>query len=184
MTHLTKQKVSKRGSSPLLGGLLGIILVLMGGCQPSEYQSEVTERLLPEGEGVINALNDYLLSIDALAASPYEVTYQDLDNDRLDDALVMLQGPDWCGLSGCPLLIFRGTSSNNFVFLSRTERVRQPVLLSEGRTNGWRDLVIGATLKGRPEDVLLTYGLEGYPADPAQGQRIDRRSELKTQSAF
>lgn len=182
MTRLT-WKLS-RPPQPLFAGIIGIILVLISSCQSPSGESKTTERLLPEGEGVTNAMNDYLISINALAASPYEVAYQDLDNDRLEDALVILQGPDWCGLSGCPLLIFRGLSDNNFLFLSRTERVRQPVLMSESRTNGWRDLVIGTTLKGRPEDVLLNYGLEGYPPDPSQGERVDGKRDLKTQSAF
>ncbi len=169
----------------VLAGLLGATSLGLGSCQPSSNdESQVTERLLPEGDGVTDALNDYFLSINAFAASPYEVAYQDLDNDSLKDALVMLQGPDWCGLSGCPLLVFRGLSDNDFLFLSRIERVRQPVLLSESRTNGWRDLVIGTTLKGRLEDVLLSYGIEGYPADASQGQRVGRDRELKTQSAF
>ncbi len=182
MTRLTWQ--ISRPTKLFLAGLVGSILMGLSSCQSPRSESQPTERLLPEGSGVTNALNDYLLSINVLAASPYEVAYQDLDNDQLEDALVMLQGPDWCGLSGCPLLIFRGTSANDFLFLSRTERVRQPVLLSESRTNGWRDLVIGTTLKGRPEDVLLNYGLEGYPRDTSQGQRIETSRDLKTQSAF
>lgn len=165
-------------------GLLGAALIMLSGCQSPVREPNRAERLLPEGDGVTNALNNYLLKTNVLTASPYEVAYQDLDNDQLKDALVILQGPDWCGLSGCPLLIFRGTSENSFLFVSRTDRVRQPVLMSESRTNGWRDLVVGTTLKGRPEDVLLNYGLEGYPLDPSQGQRVDRSLRLNTQSAF
>lgn len=181
---MTRSWQIQRPAKPSLSGFLGAILILLSGCQSPDGEPKTMERLLPEGDGVTNALNDYFLSINALSASPYEVAYQDLDNDQLEDALVILQGPDWCGLSGCPLLIFRGLSNKEFVFLSRTERVRQPVLMSESRTNGWRDLVIGTTLKGRPEDVLLNYGLEGYPADPSQGERVDGSRELTTQSAF
>ncbi len=182
--RLTWRKTSRQ-SKAFWAGLLGSSLLLLSSCQSPEIDGASSqERLLPNGDGVTNALNDYLLSINALAASSYDVAYQDLDNDRLEDALVILKGPDWCGLSGCPLLIFRGTSENSFLFLSRTERVRQPVLLSDSRTNGWRDLVIGTTLKGRPEDVLLNYDLDGYPMDASQGERIGRDRQLKTESAF
>jgi len=166
---------------------MGLLLLSLLGCQPSDetVQSAESEiRLIPDTGGVSNTLNSYLLSLNALGGSPYEATYQDLDADGLEDALVILQGPDWCSLSGCPLLIFQATSEANFRFLSRTERVRQPVLMDENRTNGWRNLIVGTRLKGRPEDVLLNYGLDGYPADAAQGERLDRSRAIDTQSAF
>ncbi len=174
-----------RPSQRLLSGLLVGLVIGLASCQASPtFKTESGEELIPNQGGVSQALNTYLLNQKALTGSPYEDAYQDLDNDGIDDALVILKGPDWCGLSGCPLLIFRGTSDGNFLFLSRTEKVRQPVLLSESRTNGWRDLIIGTTLKGRPEDVLLNYGLEGYPTDARVGERVVSLRNWQTVSAF
>ena len=178
---MTQQRLANFALLP--GWLLLSLALLIGGCQDN-IEPPTAERLLPKGEGVVDALNDYFLSINALTASPYEVAYQDLNGDRLDDALVLLQGPDWCGLGGCPLLIFQGMGKSDFIFLSRTERVRQPVLLGESRTNGWRDLVVGATIKGQPEDMLLHRGLEGYPSSSNQGKRMERRSQIRTVPAF
>lgn len=168
-----------------LSALLIGLSIGLASCQSTiQFESESGETLIPNQGGVSQALNNYLVNQRALAGSPYEDAYQDLDNDGVEDALVILKGPDWCGLSGCPLLIFRGTSDGNFIFLSRTEKVRQPVLLSESRTNGWRDLIIGTTLKGRPEDVLLNYGLEGYPMDARVGERVVSLQNWQTISAF
>lgn len=167
--------------------LISVLAVLLAGltsCQASEFDAKAKVELVPNQDGVSRALDRYLLSQKALAESSYEDTYQDLDGDGIEEALVILKGPDWCGLSGCPLLIFQGTSGGGFRFLSRTEKVRQPVLMSEGRTNGWRDLIIGTTLKGQPEDVLLNYGLDGYPAEASSGKRVVSLRGLKTVSAF
>jgi hypothetical protein len=168
-----------RALRSLFTGILGICLA---GCQSSSLDPEA--RLIPSNGGVSDALNDYLLRAGAVAGSPYRDSYRDLDADGLADALVLLQGPDWCGLSGCPLLVFRGTRGGNFVFLSLTEPVREPVMLSGNRTNGWRDLVVGTALQGRPADVLLSYGLEGYTADAAQAEQLDTRRPLQTEPAF
>jgi hypothetical protein len=185
----SQAKLSYRAPSNLphprtaLLGLLAGLLLALAGCQSSTI-AEPEERLIPSQGGVSDALNRYLLKADAAAGSPYRDSYPDLDGDGLTDALVILQGPDWCGLSGCPLLVFRGTSSGHFIFLSRTEPVREPVRLSQNRTNGWRDLVVSTTVQGRPEDVLLSFGLEGYTADASQAEPWDNSRQLPTEPAF
>ncbi|NJN30490.1 MAG: hypothetical protein HC824_08735 [Synechococcales cyanobacterium RM1_1_8] len=152
----------------------------LGGCQPPPSESSSPEAVSPSTEAdVTTALNDFLRrNDDAPEAIAYKAAYHDLDGDGLNDALVLLQGPNWCSLSGCALLTFRGAGPQSFIFVSKTERIREPILLSATRTNSWRDLVVSTVIRERPEDVMLTIGPQGYPADATAGKIINRL-ELK-----
>ncbi len=106
----------------------------------------------------------------ASANSQYEFTRADLDGDGRRDGLVLLQSPhqEWCMEYGCTMYIFRA-HDEGFSYLSEVSPVRGPLVITEGKTNGWRDII--ATVSGRSIDdaknVALRFDGQTYPAQPA-----------------
>lgn len=116
-----------------------------------------------EREAALAALlRDY--STDQMAgnvpASYSETTYfsawSDLDGDGFPDAVVLLEGPSWCGTGGCRLLVIRGGEASLEV-ISGTPAVWAPVQALNERRNGWRNLSITTYVGGSPSDRELTF---------------------------
>lgn len=183
LSHLFQACIASR----FWAGYLVLGLGLLSGCDVSVNGNRPEESQDPqniETTGVSDALTAYFVAQDAPLDSAYQVDYLDLDGDRIPDALVLLQGPFWCGLRGCPLLVFRGVSDNVFVYLSRIEPVREPILLGDRRTNGWRDLIVSTTVAERPEDVRLNFVLDGYPSQASSGEVVRNLGALQTERVF
>ena len=92
------------------------------------------------------ALNKVLLAhfakikADPKYIDPHQTALIDLNGDGHEDASVLLQNPLYfCGTGGCTLLMFKGTTSG-FQFVSRSTLIGGPVLMSDTKTLGWRDL--------------------------------------------
>lgn len=110
---------------------------------------------------------------ESLAPTSYRVAFGPLegggpvtDADPAD-ALVLLEGPRWCGSGGCTLLVFRGTPEG-FDLVSSVPLVRAPVFPAEAASNGWRDLLVTVGGGGGPSGtVRLAFGPEGYPPNPS-----------------
>ncbi|PAP75525.1 hypothetical protein [Rubrivirga marina] len=102
------------------------------------------------------------------------VAWTDLNGDGRDDALVYLTGADWCGSSGCTVLVFEqldGIDADEFGrFRAAAEisLVSGPVTVVEGR-GYWRDLVVDSDAGPR----RLQFDGETYPMSPAGGLRVD-----------
>jgi hypothetical protein len=114
-------------------------------------------------ESLHAALETYLKGSAGDSASLHPLALADLDDDGVDDGLVLLEGVRGCGPEGCVLLVFR-CRAGHFEFRSRITAVRPPVLLTDQRTRGWRDLVIRTmTVDGAPKDVVLHFDGNAYP---------------------
>lgn len=64
----------------------------------------------------------------------------DLDGDGRAEVLAYVHGTSSCGSAGCLLLVFRRTGGG-YQLVSRIEGAENPVIVGEGRTGGWRDLI-------------------------------------------
>jgi putative lipoprotein len=106
--------------------------------------------------------------IDPQNLNPHQTALIDLNGDGRQDALVLLQNPIYfCGTGGCTLLVFQGTKSG-FKFVSTTALIRSPVLVSDTRTHGWRDLIVEVSGGGiAPKRVALKYTGRKYPLNPS-----------------
>ena len=91
---------------------------------------------------LIKALETY---IEKQGANPKETKYQiaeiDLNGDKKKDALVFLEGSYWCGSGGCSMLVF-ANKNESFKLVSAISLVRDPVIVSDGKTKNWRDIVV------------------------------------------
>lgn len=104
---------------------------------------------------------------------PYQIAGADLNGDGLAEAVVLFAGKDWCANTGCSLAIFQ-TGQHGYTPISRTVRVKAPVVVSTGQTNGWRDLIVstggagGAPLRR----VTLRFSGSGYAPNAMQEEEI------------
>ncbi len=104
---------------------------------------------------------------DAAYLDPHQTARIDLNGDSREDALVLLENPYFCGTGGCTLLVFKDTK-RGFQFVSRSTLIRPPIMVSETKTNGWRDLVVQVGGGGAaPKKVALKFSGRRYPANPS-----------------
>lgn len=118
---------------------------------------------------------------DSSAVQQRRVAAVDLNGDLLDDALVLLTGPWWCGSGGCTLLVLAG-ERDGMRLVSRITLVRGPLVASDSRTAGWRDLIVEVAGGGaRPGRVALRFDGTRYPSNPTLQERLDPEMPVEGQ---
>ncbi|WP_175989469.1 hypothetical protein [Bacillus sp. Marseille-Q1617] len=65
----------------------------------------------------------------------------DLNNDQIPEIFAFVTGPFVCGTGGCSAAIFQ-EADNKYKLVSRFSLVRNPILISDKETNGWRDIIM------------------------------------------
>jgi hypothetical protein len=71
----------------------------------------------------------------------YAYTKIDLNGDKKPEFIVHLTGIPFCGTGGCSALIFAKVA-NEYKLISRIS-VDSPIIVSNNKTNGWNDLILG-----------------------------------------
>ena len=89
----------------------------------------------------------------------------DLNGDGKPDAIVILRSQSWCGMAGCPLLIFKG-EEDGFTFISESGITFAPIRISPEKVRGWKTLIVRVKHKG---NVLLQFNGNGYPSNSYNG---------------
>ncbi|MBX9927744.1 MAG: hypothetical protein K2X99_02425 [Gemmatimonadaceae bacterium] len=118
------------------------------------------------------ALDVYLRAqaIDPGYAFP-KIARIDLNGDGRRDAMALITGRDFCTPDGCQLLLFESTAQS-WRYIERIRNVKGPIVVTDERTNGFRDLALripGAG--GIAVTVQLRYNGELYPMDPSLAPR-------------
>lgn len=97
----------------------------------------------------------------------YQVNWVDLNNDGIDEALVLLQGMEWCGSGGCTFLVLAGQPEKDGVLsyniVSQSTVTRAPIRVSEIENQGWKNLIVHSG----SEDKLLVFDGKRYPPNPS-----------------
>jgi len=92
----------------------------------------------------------------------------DLNGDGEPEVLVYLFGPYMCGSGGCNTLVFR-RGGGGYKLVSDIPLTRNPIIVSERKTNGWHDLVFLASGGGvRAHYVVLRFNGKSYPDSSAE----------------
>ena len=87
----------------------------------------------------------------------------DLNGDGEPEVLVYLFGPYMCGSGGCNTLVFR-REGGGYKLVSDIPLTRNPIVVSERKTNGWNDLIFLASGGGiRAHYVVLRFNGKSYP---------------------
>ncbi len=96
--------------------------------------------------------------------SNYQTNTFDLNQDGLADAVVLLDGSEWCGSGGCTLLVFKGLADGSFQPHSKMTVSSTPIYALSTQTQGWRDLSVYTRGLGQ---VILKYNGKSYPSNPS-----------------
>ncbi|HEX8557436.1 MAG TPA: hypothetical protein VF668_05015 [Pyrinomonadaceae bacterium] len=91
----------------------------------------------------------------------------DLNGDGRPEALVYLFGAYTCGSGGCNTLVFRQTEAGDYKLVAEISLTHNPVVVSERRTNGWKDLIFMVSGGGeRARHAVLRFDGRTYPNNP------------------
>lgn len=118
----------------------------------------------------MTAIESYVRSKSGPAQTRYEFTRIDLNGDGRREGIVMLKAPHqyWCGFNGCPMAVF-SAGNDGFRLISEISPVRGPLIVSEAKSRGWRDIIV--RVSGRTawetKDVALRFDGHSYPPAPA-----------------
>lgn len=83
----------------------------------------------------------------------------DLNGDKKPEVIVFLFGRVLCGTGGCDALLFRKVKGK-YKLITAFEPVRNPIIVSQTKTNGWRDLIFYNS--GGGIGVIRNHIIYGY----------------------
>ena len=116
------------------------------------------------------ALNDALQAYISDELPHYDVAYYDLNGDKDKEAVLYLSDVNWCGSSGCTLLIFKA-GKGEYTFVSKTMITRKPILVLSSSTEGWFDIIVNT--RGQ-DNALLKFNKGKYPINPSTQPIADK----------
>lgn len=91
----------------------------------------------------------------------------DLSRDGKPEVLVYVFGRSVCGTGGCSALVFQA-EDNEYKLISEIVPARNPIIVSQSHTHGWKDLimlVVGGGVQSGYYAVLEFNGQQ-YPQNP------------------
>ena len=103
--------------------------------------------------------------------------WADVSGDGVEDALVYLNSPSWCGSGGCTMLVFEAITDSvemaelgAFRPAAEISMMNGPVTIVDSPNGVWKDLVVEREDGSR---VALQFDGETYPMSPAEGLAYD-----------
>lgn len=130
----------------------------------------------PDDMVLLQYINAYIRQTGAPTQSRFEYTRVDLNYDGMRDALVLFKSPHrtWCGWSGCMMIGLRATP-DGFELFNEFDGIRGPLIISDLRTNGWRDLIVRVSNDRMADrNVVLQFDGQSYPRNPQSQTGIAR----------
>ncbi len=104
------------------------------------------------------------------SVSRYQFSLVDLNADGTPDAVVRVTDPESCGNTGCPLVVFKGTSAG-YEIVANSGPTRSPVYVLDENRFGWRTL---AAVVGKDEGLVpIRYNGKAYTSTPYLRARIE-----------
>lgn len=101
-----------------------------------------------------------------------------LKDDDSYQVLVYLEGPRFCTERGGTLAILE-EKNNEYNVLSKISNAINPIIISENKTNGYRDLIVKMIDSDKDDFRLLKFNGNAYPLDPVKEERLKRGSKIK-----
>ncbi|MBO9128803.1 hypothetical protein [Bacillus sp. 165] len=96
----------------------------------------------------------------------------DLDGDGAPEVFVYLVGPLVCGTGGCSAAIFK-TVGEDYQLISEFTLVRNPIIISDHKTNGFHDIIMYVSGGGiKPFYAKMKYTNKSYPLNPSIQPRV------------
>jgi hypothetical protein len=92
----------------------------------------------------------------------------DLNGDNSPETIVYLVGRTACEAGGCTTLIFQSDRGSQYRLVSQMNQINQPIIVSDNRSNRWKDLVTYVASGGTQSGYrLLRYDGRSYPSTPS-----------------
>lgn len=116
-------------------------------------------------------------ALHADADQQYRAAEADLNGDGINEIIVYVTSPDYCGSGGCTMLVLE-RAGRSFRTRMKATVTRPPIRLFETRSYGWRD--IGVTVGGggvSPSHLsVMRFDGQRYPSNPtmAPATRLPR----------
>ena len=110
----------------------------------------------------------------------YLEAWRDLNGDQIKDAVVLLQGKEWCGSGGCTMLIYHAKNDHSLSLITKTTVTDTPIYQLSTKQNGWSDLSVYSKGVGQ---VKFSFDGKSYPSNPSlekpyQIQPMDQKLAL------
>jgi hypothetical protein len=152
----------------LLAGLLtlGFSFVAVADVAP-----KITKTVPPETKrdaALETALLAQLDEEDGTPASPVTYWYNrvDLNEDGTPEVVMGITARSVCGSGGCNTFVFQ-KEGDAYRLVTRISVARNPLVVSEHRTNGWHDLILPVGGGGiEPGHAILKFDGKTYPDNP------------------
>ncbi len=102
----------------------------------------------------------------------------DLNGDGIPEVFVHLVGPFVCGTGGCSGVIFK-QENGEYKVLSRFSLVNNPVIVSNTKTKGYRDLIMYVSGGGiKSFYAWVKYDGKGYPMNPSIQPKVETGTKV------
>lgn len=102
----------------------------------------------------------------------YRAAFVDLNNDGNTEAVVLMEGSDWCGSGGCTLLLL-SRHRGDWKLVSKMTVTNPPIRVVQRSKNGWSSL--GVTVRGGGivpgYEAILDFDGKRYPSNPSMVRR-------------
>ena len=133
--------------------------VILRRAQPEKFRDKKLEhaimRVLPE--------------VGSASENPVYYYYNrvDLNGDGKPEVLVYIFGAPVCGTGGCTALVFQAEGSE-YKLISQITPARNPIVVSQTRTHGWKDLIMFIAGGGVQPGYYAVLEFDGqqYPQNP------------------
>jgi hypothetical protein len=112
----------------------------------------------------------------------------DLNDDNKPEVLVHVLDPTFCGTGGCTTLIFKSVGQN-YQLVSEIRLTRLPIIVTNQKTNGWKDLILNARGGGRGSAgnsglYLVRFNGRTYPDAPDRGIKLSQDFTITGKDLF
>jgi hypothetical protein len=108
----------------------------------------------------------------------YSAAFVDLKGDGAKEVIVYLSADGWCGTGGCTMLIL-APEGVSYRVVTRIPAVRLPIWVFNTKSNGWRDIGVGARINGVEPlyEAILSFDGQTYPSGLADAPRSNGRHQ-------
>lgn len=139
-----------------------------------EYESSETKR----DEKLEKAIVDYLeYNKERDGKLVYYYNNIDLNGDGKEEAFVYLIGQSVSGSGGSTALIIE---QENYEVISKFTLVRNPIIISKEKTNGWNDIIMQVSGGGAEYSyVKMKFDGEKYPSNPSTSPKLETKSVVE-----
>jgi hypothetical protein len=116
---------------------------------------------------LVASLKKFVQTQDEEKKARYIAVFRDLNDDGKPEAIVYLEGSDWCGSGGCAAMVL-GQTAGGWTTIADIGPIRLPVRVLQSKSKGWRDISVavggGGIVHGY--EAMLPYDGRSYAENP------------------